>query len=82
MKDEPMSPLSPSKVSEMRKNKKFKLMEKDQKCLVWDEETAAFKTRRERGRYLLFFLWFVQEKKSWLRCGGRGWGVFAVWCCR
>ncbi|CAN0289174.1 unnamed protein product, partial [Ectocarpus sp. 12 AP-2014] len=46
VKDEHMSPLSPSKVLEMRKNKKFKLMEKDQKCLVWDEETAAFKTRQ------------------------------------
>ncbi|CAM9401933.1 unnamed protein product [Ectocarpus fasciculatus] len=46
VKDEHMSPLSPSKVSEMRKNKKFKLMEKDQKCLVWDEETAAFKSRQ------------------------------------
>ncbi|CAM9883336.1 unnamed protein product [Ectocarpus sp. 6 AP-2014] len=46
VKDEHMSPLSPSKVSEMRKSKKFKLMEKDQKCLVWDEETAAFKTRQ------------------------------------
>lgn len=76
VKDEHMSPLSPSKVSEMRKNKKFKLMEKGQKCLVWDEETAAFKTRRERGLVPVAYFFFaaVVVEKAWV--WGRGWGCF------
>lgn len=46
-----MTPLSPSKVATLRGNgKKFKLMDKGDKCVVWDEDTGTNKRRSEGGR--------------------------------
>lgn len=43
-----MSPLSPSKVATLRGNgKKFKLMDKGDKIVVWDQGTGSNKRRSE-----------------------------------
>lgn len=41
-----MVPMSPSKVAELRKGKRFK--EKGDNCVVWDEDTGNNKRRREK----------------------------------
>lgn len=55
-----MSPMSPSKVEALRKEKNFKLMETGDKCVVWDEDTARNRRRRERRVcYSMLLMFFV-----------------------